>query len=94
MKFYIYRFNKNSGFKFKRTKCNDYWSNNFKICWQYSEKGAKGIVGYINSHKKNNLYTYGIVAVDKVDEMLEQYEKQTDKETYMAEEMNSRPWWI
>ena len=94
MKYYIFRFNENSGFKFKRTKCNDYWSNDYKICWQYSKQGAKKIVDEKNAGRKNNLYEYGMIEVDKVDEMLEEFEKHIDMQTYIAECMNEKPYWI
>lgn len=95
MKYYIFRFSENSGFMFKRTKCNDYWSKDFSICWKYSKQGAENIVNRMNSRRKNNIYEYGIVEVDKVEEMLEAEERRIDYETYMAECMNERPyWWI
>lgn len=94
MKYYIWKFRPDDGFWFKRTKCNDYWSRKPDGCWQYTKEGAKKIVARYEERKTYRKRIYGIVAVDKVDEMLEQYEKQTDKETYMAEEMNLRPWWI
>ena len=93
MKYYIYRFNEKSGFKFKRTKCNDYWSNDFSICWQYSKQGAKKIVDEKNAGRKNNLYQYGMVETDKAEQLITDYEKHLDKQTYIAERMNERPYW-
>ena len=93
MKYYIYRYHKNNGFVFKRTKCNDYWTHNYNICWQFSKLGATKIVKFLNDRRKNDLYEYGMIEVDKVDKMLADYEKAIDMETYMAEEMNYRPYW-
>jgi hypothetical protein len=94
MKYYIYRFNEKSGYTFKKTKCNDYWSNNFAICWQYSEQGAKKIVNAKNEARKNNLYQYGMVETDKVEQLIANYEKHLDKQTYISERMSERPYWI
>ena len=91
MKYYVFRFHKY--FEFKRTKCTDHWSKSPEGCWQFSRQGAESIVN-VRNERGHGFYQYGIVSADKVFEMLEQYEKQTDKETYMAEEMDFRPWWI
>lgn len=72
MKYYIYRFNEKSGFKFKRTKCNDYWHSDFSICWQYSKQGAKKIVDEKNARRKNNLYYYGMIEVNNVERLLKE----------------------
>lgn len=94
MKYYIYRFNKKSGFTFKRTKCNDRWSNDFSVCWEYSEQGAKKIVDEKNARRKNNLYQYGMVETGKAKQLITDYEKHLDKLTYMSECMNEKPYWI
>ena len=94
MKNYIFRFSEKSGFLFKRTKCNDYWSRDYSKCWKFSKQGAKGIVDRMNERRKNNLYLYGMIEVDKVEQMLADYEKHLDMETYMAELMSEKPYWI
>ncbi len=91
MKYYVFRFRKH--FEFKRTKCNDYWSTNYDKCWQYSQQGARGIVNALNARSKG-FYQYGMIEVNTVKKILDEYEKQMDKETYMAECMNERPYWI
>lgn len=91
MKYYIYRFH--NGITFKRTKCNDYWSHDYKVCWQYSKQGATQIVDRL-SKQSEGFYQYGIIEVDKVEEMLKEYDEYEDKQTYIAECLNERPWWI
>ena len=93
-KYYVYRFCKNSGFAFKRTKTTDYWTHDFSVCWQYSKKGAENIVKFNEERKKNNLYQYGMVSVDEVEKMLKKYNEHEDEMTYIAECMNERPYWI
>ena len=90
-KYYVYRFRKY--FEFKRTKCNDYWSKKYADCWQYSKQGATNIVNTLNKFSKG-FYRYGMIKVDEAEDMVAEFDKQLDKETYMAERMNERPWWI
>ena len=91
MKYYIYRFNRNSGFVFKRTKCSDYWTHNYRLCWEFSKQGAKKIVDLLNDRRRNDLYEYGKIEVEKAEEMLLGYERAEDRATYIAEEMSYRP---
>ena len=90
MKYYVYKFNTKSGFKFKRTKCSDYWSNDYNICWQFTKQGAKGIIDFLNERRKNDLYVYGMIEVDKAEQMLNEYIKHEDMQTYIAEMQNYR----
>lgn len=66
-KYYVYRFRNRNGFEFKRTKCNDYWSHDYKVCWQYSKQGATQIANRLNERSKG-FYEYGIVEIDKAEE--------------------------
>lgn len=93
-KYYVYRISNKGSITFKRTKCNDYWSSDYTGCWQYSKQGAENIVKFKNDRRKNNLYCYGMIEVKKVTEMINAYDKEIDKQTYISECMSERPWWI
>ena len=93
-KYYVFKFNKTYGFRFKKAKCTDMWNTNAGVCWQFSKQGAKRIAERKNALRKNDIYIYGIVKESEVDKMLADYEKALDKETYMSEMMNERPSWI
>ncbi len=68
MKYYVYRYH--NRYEFKRTKCNDYWSRDYKCCWQYSKQGAKKIVERETAHGKG-FYQYGMIEVSDAQNLLD-----------------------
>lgn len=63
-KFYVYRIVKHNGRKeYKRTKCSDFWAGNKAVCWQFTKKGAEGIVAACEAYNYCGYYTYGMEPV-------------------------------
>ena len=90
MKYYVFRYR--DGFQFKRTKCNDYWCGDHTKCWQYSRQGALGILKRLKENS-NGFYEYGIIETDKADQIIAEYDKSKDLETFISECMYEKPWW-